>query len=173
MKQAHATTIFVTHDKEEAMYHADRIAIMNDGTIEQIDIPEQIYNKPATKFVAEFMDPAAFIDIKFENPCTLVTEIGKIDIKEPIDTVDDNMKLLLRGNNIILSTENGTSTVDSMEFKVSHYSYTIRLKSGQKIEYISQENILDVTQSVSVSINKNLPVHIYKNERFQHTSAIL
>ena len=172
LKQARATTIFVTHDKEEAMYLADRIAIMNDGKIEQIDSPEQIYNKPATKFVAEFMDPASFIDIKFEDSNTLITEIGKIKINEPINATDGNWKLLLRGNNITLSTKEGTSSVDSMEFKGSHYSYAIRLASGQKIEYISQENKLKVSQSVSVSINKNLPVHIYKNEKYQYTSTI-
>ncbi|MQF83031.1 ABC transporter ATP-binding protein [SAR202 cluster bacterium AD-802-E10_MRT_200m] len=172
LKQAQATSIFVTHDKEEAMYLADRIAIMNHGQIEQIDSPEQIYNKPATRFVAEFMDPASFIDIKFEGSNTLITEIGKVNINDPINNTDGNWKLLLRGNNIILSTQKGTSSVDSMEFKGSHYSYAIRLESGQKIEYISQENILKVSQLVSVSINKNLPVHMYKNEIYQHTSTI-
>ena len=49
------TSIFVTHDQEEAMALADRIAVMNRGTIEQIGPPREIYDRPATLFVAGFM----------------------------------------------------------------------------------------------------------------------
>ena len=172
LKKAQATTIFVTHDKEEAMFLADRIAIMNDGKIEQIDNPEEIYNKPSNKFVAEFMDPVAFIDITIIDPHTLQTEIGTINLTDPIDTTDGNLQVLLRGNNIILSTQNGTSTVQSVEFKGSHYSYTIKLQSGKSIEYISQTNVLEVSQSVSISMDNNSPIHIYRNEIFKHRTSI-
>ena len=49
------TTVFVTHDQEEAMSIADRIAVMNNGVLEQVDSPEQIYARPATLFVATFI----------------------------------------------------------------------------------------------------------------------
>ena len=172
LKQAQATTIFVTHDKEEAMFLADRIAIMNEGIIEQIDKPEEIYNKPSNKFVAEFMDPVSFIDITIKNPYTLQTEIGEINLRDSIDSTDGNLQLLLRGNNIMLSAQAGTSTVQSVEFKGSHYSYTIKLQSGKSIEYLSQTNVLEVSQSVSISMNKHSPIHIYKNEIYIHTTSI-
>ncbi len=172
LKEAQATTIFVTHDKEEAMFLADRIAIMNEGRIEQIDSPEEIYNKPSNKFVAEFMDPASFIDITIEDPYNLQTEVGQIKLTDPIDITDGNLQILLRGNNISLRTDNGTSTVQSAEFKGSHYSYTITLQSGKSIEYISPSNDLDISQSVSISMNKNSPIHIYKNEMYLHTCSV-
>jgi sulfate/thiosulfate transport system ATP-binding protein len=50
------TTLFVTHDQDEAFELADRVAILNQGIIEQIDTPPQILNKPRTKFIAEFVD---------------------------------------------------------------------------------------------------------------------
>ncbi|MEP5155280.1 ABC transporter ATP-binding protein [Planktotalea sp.] len=49
------TTIFVTHDQREAMALADRIVVMNDGRIEQAGSPEDLYSRPATRFVAEFI----------------------------------------------------------------------------------------------------------------------
>jgi putative spermidine/putrescine transport system ATP-binding protein len=49
------TTLFVTHDQEEAMTIADRVGVMNNGVLEQIDTPDTLYNQPATNFVANFV----------------------------------------------------------------------------------------------------------------------
>src|SRR6202522_4571081 len=49
------TTMFVTHDQEEALSMADRVGVMNNGQLEQIDAPDQLYTHPATAFVAEFV----------------------------------------------------------------------------------------------------------------------
>jgi len=49
------TSIFVTHDQEEAMSISDRIAVMNQGSVEQFGTPEEIYNQPATRYVASFI----------------------------------------------------------------------------------------------------------------------
>ena len=52
------TTIYVTHDQREALTMSDRVAVMNSGHIQQIDTPQQIYDRPSTRFVAEFMGEA-------------------------------------------------------------------------------------------------------------------
>jgi len=49
------TTVFVTHDQEEALSIADRVCVMRDGRIEQVDAPADLYARPATPFVAEFV----------------------------------------------------------------------------------------------------------------------
>jgi putative spermidine/putrescine transport system ATP-binding protein len=49
------TTLFVTHDQEEAMAISDRVGVMNEGVLEQIDTPDALYNKPASSFVASFV----------------------------------------------------------------------------------------------------------------------
>ena len=54
-QQLGVTLIFVTHDQEEAMTVSDRIAVMNAGRIEQIGTPSEIYNRPRTRFVADFI----------------------------------------------------------------------------------------------------------------------
>jgi len=55
-ERTHHTTLFVTHDQEEAFELADRVAILNEGLIEQIGSPKQILERPATEFVDEFVD---------------------------------------------------------------------------------------------------------------------
>jgi len=55
------TTIYVTHDQREALIMSDRVAVMNSGRIQQIDTPQQIYDRPSTRFVAEFMGEANIV----------------------------------------------------------------------------------------------------------------
>jgi multiple sugar transport system ATP-binding protein len=61
-----ATTVYVTHDQREAMSMADKIAIMNQGVIEQLGAPQEIYERPATVFVADFMGSPAMNFIPFD-----------------------------------------------------------------------------------------------------------
>lgn len=56
------TFVFVTHDQEEAMTISDRIAVMNHGKIEQLGLPEEVYERPATPFVAEFLGASNLLD---------------------------------------------------------------------------------------------------------------
>jgi ABC-type Fe3+/spermidine/putrescine transport system ATPase subunit len=56
------TTVFVTHNQEEALTMADRIAVMNEGKIEQIGTPNEIYNQPSNRFVSDFIGDANFIE---------------------------------------------------------------------------------------------------------------
>jgi iron(III) transport system ATP-binding protein len=58
----HVTTVYVTHDQAEAMVTSDRIAVMNQGHIEQVDHPRALYNKPRTRFVAGFIGRTNFIE---------------------------------------------------------------------------------------------------------------
>jgi putative spermidine/putrescine transport system ATP-binding protein len=57
------TTIYVTHDQREALTMSDRIAVINDGKVMQLDTPRRIYDHPANRFVAEFIGESAFLDV--------------------------------------------------------------------------------------------------------------
>lgn len=63
-QQLGITTVFVTHDQEECFSISDKVAIMNNGVIEQYDAPEKIYRLPKTKFVAHFIGFENFFDVK-------------------------------------------------------------------------------------------------------------
>lgn len=61
------TTIYVTHDQTEAMAMSDRIMVMNNGVVQQVGSPEEIYNKPVNNFVASFIGEANVLDATIEN----------------------------------------------------------------------------------------------------------
>jgi putative spermidine/putrescine transport system ATP-binding protein/spermidine/putrescine transport system ATP-binding protein len=61
------TTIFVTHDQSEALSLSDRIAVMSDGRIRQIDTPQRIYQQPADRFVASFIGEVAVLRARLET----------------------------------------------------------------------------------------------------------
>jgi ABC-type Fe3+/spermidine/putrescine transport system ATPase subunit len=62
------TSLYVTHDQEEALAISDRVIVMNGGRIEQIGTPEDIYNRPRSRFVADFVGSANLIEGKVRGP---------------------------------------------------------------------------------------------------------
>jgi sulfate/thiosulfate transport system ATP-binding protein len=66
------TSVFVTHDQEEALDLADRVVVMNHGVIEQVDTPENVWNRPATAFVCDFLGGA--------NRIVCTARGGQIDV---------------------------------------------------------------------------------------------
>lgn len=100
------TALYVTHDQTEAMSISDRIVIMNGGVIEQIGTPLQVYARPATRFVAEFIGKANF-------PTAIVVDHETVElagVKLPVATgkrVGAAVKLVLRPEAVALSSKAG------------------------------------------------------------------
>jgi ABC-type Fe3+/spermidine/putrescine transport system ATPase subunit len=87
-KRLRITTVFVTHDQAEALVIADRIAVMREGLVEQVDVPALIYRRPRTPFVARFIGDANFLPgrVLARDGQTLVVET---DGGARVRTVDD------------------------------------------------------------------------------------
>jgi sulfate/thiosulfate transport system ATP-binding protein len=66
--EVHVTTVFVTHDQEEAMEVADQIVVLNDGRVEQVGAPRELYENPANEFVMTFIGPVARMDETWVRP---------------------------------------------------------------------------------------------------------
>jgi spermidine/putrescine transport system ATP-binding protein len=89
------TFVFVTHDQGEAMTMADRIAVMNDGRVEQIGTAEEIYRRPASRFVADFIGESNFADVRFIDG-EVVTARGGIRLTAPRPTSTGAGTLMVR-----------------------------------------------------------------------------
>ncbi len=75
-KRLGITTLFVTHDQEEALSMSDRVVVMNGGVAEQVGEPFRIYNRPSTKFVADFVGTLNTFDAVVQNPATGELSLG-------------------------------------------------------------------------------------------------
>src|SRR5262249_55416670 len=63
----HVTSVFVTHDQEEALEVADRVVVMNQGRIEHVGTPQEVYERPATAFVHEFIGETVTLPVSVED----------------------------------------------------------------------------------------------------------
>jgi putative spermidine/putrescine transport system ATP-binding protein len=80
------TTLFVTHDQEEAMAMSDRVVVMNGGRAEQVGTPDQIYNRPASRFVAQFIGALNMLPATLRDAATgtVETPIGPMSLERAI-----------------------------------------------------------------------------------------
>lgn len=104
------TTIYVTHDQEEALSLADRIVIMHDGAIEQVGPPEAVYTKPANEFVAGFLgDPAInFLDVSGTGPERTIFSADPISCETlGLELPDAAERVGIRPEDIYLATTDG------------------------------------------------------------------
>jgi putative spermidine/putrescine transport system ATP-binding protein len=137
------TTIFVTHDQEEALSISDRIVVMYQGRADQIGTPFEIYNRPKTKFVATFVGTLSIIDAVVADPAANTVTIGgsTIRLAEALGNVKagDKISLALRPEALTL-TAGGNRDV-SLSGKVEAVSFlgsVIRTKinvEGQSISF--------------------------------------
>lgn len=106
------TTLFVTHDQEEAMAIADRVGVMNQGKLEQIDKPTTLYNNPATPFVASFVGQANRIPAEVSGAGNVKVLAQKIPLS-PLSTVSEKTKkvtALIRPEAIVLTDGNDSES---------------------------------------------------------------
>jgi iron(III) transport system ATP-binding protein len=164
------TTVYVTHDQEEALAISDRIAVMNQGNIMQIGTPDEIYRKPANPFVANFIGVSNFID------CTTKTSQGKAEINLPgnytisipVSKEYDGEAILSARPEQLFFDEKGIPGKISMSVFLGDFiQYEVELVTGQTIEL--NEYTKDVSEirhdgdEVFISMNP-AQVSLYEKE---------
>ncbi len=108
LKKVNVPSIFITHDQEEALELGDRVAVLNVGHIEQIGTPFEIYNQPATEYVATFLGAANVLDAVVRND---YLEVGSAQIAGTFDREKfkqgDCVKIVFRPEDVSLSRDRG------------------------------------------------------------------
>ncbi|MDY6875433.1 MAG: putative 2-aminoethylphosphonate ABC transporter ATP-binding protein [Chloroflexota bacterium] len=163
------TTIFVTHDQEEALVMADRIVVMNGGHTEQVDTPEEIYVSPATPFVADFIGVMNFLpgvagtdpdqvrcgEIKLR--CT-ATHPHNLAPHTPIVLAIRPEDVRLGGAD--LSAPNiATGYVEEIEFLGSFYRLTFHLDGLEEAHLVAEVSI-NRMRDLNIEAGNSLPVRL-------------
>ena len=128
-------TVFVTHDREEAFAMADRIGVMNDGRLEQLDTPDRIYHAPATPFVAQLAGMCDFLPGEVRGG-VVVTEIGNVPYagnNGPLPEAS-SVDLLVRPDDVqVRPHSEGMAVVRVREFRGYETILVVQLPSGATV----------------------------------------
>ena len=118
------TTIYVTHDQDEAMSLADRLAVMNEGRIEQYSSPREVYERPASSFVAGFIGRVNFVPGTVAN--MLATVLGKIfPLSLEGHRVDGAVTCAIRPENIKISSRADPGDIMGVIAEKLYYGSTV------------------------------------------------
>ena len=142
------TTIYVTHDQEEALAISDRIAVMKEGHIMQIGTPREIYAKPQNPFVAGFIGVSNFLDceVKASSAGDAAVSIkGELDITVPVRRAYTGKgKISARPEQLFFSESGMPGTVLFSTFLGDFIEYEVQLNDGQNL--IVNEYTKDTTE---------------------------
>jgi iron(III) transport system ATP-binding protein len=128
LKELSITSVIVTHDQYEAFNIADKVAIMNNGKVEQVGNAYDIYHKPINKFVADFIGLGVFIPITRNQNGELETPLGLIEKNKLPQTNFDSkdLEMLLRPDDIIHNDESDTmAVVVEKQFRGAEFLYKL------------------------------------------------
>ncbi len=166
-QQTKKTFIYVTHDQEEALTMSDRVVVMNNGVIEQIGTPEDIYNEPVNAFVADFIGEANILNGTMIDDCRvriLGRELECVDKgfgkNTPVDVV-------IRPEDVIVcdpSDSQLTGVVENITFKGVHYEISVRVGKCEILIHSTDSAVLGSEVGLRVIpfniqiMNKLLPI---------------
>lgn len=118
--EVHLTSIFVTHDREEAMAVADKIVVMNHGKIEQIGTPAEVYDRPANPFVMSFVGEV--------NILPQTSPIFNGSVSNSVQTTNNSLDLFIRPHDLEISKTPQTHEVAVTVQRITHLGWEIQLE---------------------------------------------
>jgi spermidine/putrescine transport system ATP-binding protein len=153
-KNSGITFLFVTHDQEEAFTMSDKVVVMNHGEIQQIGSPEDIYNEPANRFVAQFVGESNLIKgimkddflVHFDNQTFHCVDKG-FHKEENVDVVirPEDIDIVSQGKGLI------TGLVQSIIFKGVHWE--IDVKTAKRNYIIHTTDHVELNKQVDITFN--------------------
>ena len=135
LKASAITAILVTHDQHEAFAIADEIGVMKDGAIEQWDSAYNLYHRPRTRFVADFVGQGVFLRGVSKGQAGIETELGNLIALWPEQAAPEHLvDVLLRPDDIVHDDASPwQAEVCAKAFRGAEFLYTLKLESGTRL----------------------------------------
>ena len=164
LKEAGMSAVVVTHDQEEALCFADRLGVMQDGHIEQIGIPETVYHRPETPFVADFLGATNLIGGEAKGDCA-ETPLGKFQIAP---SARGKVLLSIRPEHLVMVQSNGTGQNNGIgeivmrDFKGHDLTYRVRI--GTRNYVVQTDYCCPLQVGAQVTLQAVEPAVVVKQE---------
>jgi iron(III) transport system ATP-binding protein len=142
LKRAGTTAVLVTHDQHEAFAVADEVGVMQDGRLVQWATPYDLYHRPATRFVADFVGQGVFLPGRIVREREVEIELGRLPARVPDGcgpgcagcAPGGRVEVLLRPDDVVHDeAAPARAEVVAKAFRGSEFLYTLRLPSGTRI----------------------------------------
>ena len=160
LRTRRTAAILVTHDREEAFAIADRVGVMIDGQLLQVDAPERVYHYPATPEVAAMTGPCDFIPATIRRDGGADTELGTLQIQSPAGALFEGASatVLLRPDDLDLTPDaTGQGVVAAREFRGDHVILEVVLDSGARLRSRARSySAIGVGERVRVDASKTM-----------------
>ena len=141
------TTVYVTHDQEEAMAISDRIAVMKDGVIQHVGTPKNIYHRPANVFVATFIGRTNLIKAELKSGVIHFSNGFTIELDRLKDLPDQSVQVSIRPEEFVLSHEAQGSgfkaVVNDSVYLGLNTQYFIKLETGDEAQIVRESTMED------------------------------
>ncbi|HEY9505320.1 MAG TPA: sulfate ABC transporter ATP-binding protein [Gemmatimonadales bacterium] len=128
-EEVHVTSVFVTHDQEEALEVSDRVVIMNEGRVEQSGTPEEVYDRPATPFVYGFLGDVNLFHGRISRG---LVKVGETELEAPpewADAGDQDAVAYVRTYDVELTpSSNGRSSIEAIVRHIRAFGPVVRLE---------------------------------------------
>jgi iron(III) transport system ATP-binding protein len=165
LKTLNATALLVTHDQQEAFAVADIVGVMREGRLEQWDSPYQLYHRPATRFVSDFIGQGVFISGEVVSAGAVQTEIGLMRANGNGNwSTGRHVDLLLRPDDVIHDDASQLrAEVCQRAFRGAEFLYTLKLPSGARVlSLVPSHHDHAVGEQIGIRIE---PDHVVAFER--------
>lgn len=171
------TMLFVTHDQEEALSISDRIVVMNKGKIEQIDSPQNIYNYPASMFVAQFIGKMNFLKGNAQGETINIGSLAYPNLNQH----KGNVTVAIRPEDVVLANEleNGLEATIEKVMMLGHYAeVSLKTEFGKLKMFIDRSGMsqfkiqgrIKVTFATIQSFPEEDGVHSIEDSNIQNLS---
>lgn len=152
------TTVYVTHDQEECFSISDRVVVMKDGKIEQLDSPEKIYRKPETEFVADFVGFENFFDLYQEGDAFKTSEGELFHVNSAdLNTNTDKFRASIRPDDIEINLDGGEQRENTIKGKIKistflgeKYQYNVETEYGEFVVNAATEKRIANDEKVNL-----------------------